>query len=468
MMRQYVAEKHEEAQSLSGSRVSPAISQQSLEQAHIVDENNTDEAKSSASGCHDDTEAASRLQSAERESCKKTEDDQSLDEKRSKMKRSRNDDEVTKRKQRVTKPYARSFGASGVGLPGQWRSEVNLASQSPLSSFHHYYPPRTSYSAKTAPMTSSSSSLGNLAPQDMSSILGLADSQSESQNQKKEMANEFANNVLNFQSFNETYDLIRRFTDNRGYPSKPTANRPWVQMNNSQGFPIIDGQGKGSSSQPLHREVELPQVPASGVYSAVRKRTLNSTKPKPYQCQICKSKFTRYHNLKQHVKLHSGVKPYSCKICNKSFTRNYTLKLHNKKHAESAALLRCDVCQKFFQDQSSFQQHIESSHHLQKSDENVKQMSMFNQIKMEMAGDEESLKYKPNRKVRYGLDSPGGSSGDGMMNGSSPEEVLGYQAEEIEEPTDLSISKESNEKPVQAEDKKEENPDSLETSVSNQ
>ena len=71
----------------------------------------------------------------------------------------------------------------------------------------------------------------------------------------------------------------------------------------------------------------------------------------------------------------------------------------------------------------------------------VKQMSMFNQIKMEMAGDEENLKYKPNRKVRYGLDSPGGSSGDGMMNGSSPEEVLGYQAEEIEEPTDLSISK---------------------------
>lgn len=59
-----------------------------------------------------------------------------------------------------------------------------LLGQSPLSSFHHYYPPRTSYSAKTAPMTSSSSSLGNLAPQDMSSILGLADSQSESQNQK--------------------------------------------------------------------------------------------------------------------------------------------------------------------------------------------------------------------------------------------------------------------------------------------
>ena len=39
--------------------------------------------------------------------------------------------------------------------------------------------------------------------------------------------------------------------------------------------------------------LSIQKQPASGVYSAVRKRTLNSTKPKPYQCQICKSKFTR-------------------------------------------------------------------------------------------------------------------------------------------------------------------------------
>ena len=41
--------------------------------------------------------------------------------------------------------------------------------------------------------------------------------------------------------------------------------------------------------------------------------------------------FFRYHNLKQHIKLHSGVKPYECNICNKRFTRNYTLRLHKQK-----------------------------------------------------------------------------------------------------------------------------------------
>ena len=41
--------------------------------------------------------------------------------------------------------------------------------------------------------------------------------------------------------------------------------------------------------------------------------------------------FFSYHNLKQHIKLHSGVKPYECNICHKRFTRNYTLRLHKQK-----------------------------------------------------------------------------------------------------------------------------------------
>lgn len=64
----------------------------------------------------------------------------------------------------------------------------------------------------------------------------------------------------------------------------------------------------------------------------VRRRTLPTSIPKPHVCQICGSRFTRYHNLKQHIKLHSGVKPFECDICGKRFTRNYTLRLHKAKH----------------------------------------------------------------------------------------------------------------------------------------
>lgn len=66
-------------------------------------------------------------------------------------------------------------------------------------------------------------------------------------------------------------------------------------------------------------------------FTSVRRRTLHSDVPKPHECTICNSKFTRYHNLKQHIKLHSGIKPYQCEHCGKRFTRNYTLRLHKMK-----------------------------------------------------------------------------------------------------------------------------------------
>jgi len=83
------------------------------------------------------------------------------------------------------------------------------------------------------------------------------------------------------------------------------------------------------------QSVSMKNVPVekidSSSFTSVRRRTLNSDVPKPYECPICQAKFTRYHNLKQHIKLHSGIKPFKCNSCGKSFTRNYTLKLHQQK-----------------------------------------------------------------------------------------------------------------------------------------
>ena len=73
-------------------------------------------------------------------------------------------------------------------------------------------------------------------------------------------------------------------------------------------------------------------------FTSVRRRTLHSDVPKPHECTICNSKFTRYHNLKQHIKLHSGIKPYQCEHCGKRFTRNYTLRLHKQKVCNSERL----------------------------------------------------------------------------------------------------------------------------------
>ena len=119
--------------------------------------------------------------------------------------------------------------------------------------------------------------------------------------------------------------------------------------------------GRTRTGKPL-TQPDLPELPKTGQYMSVRRRTLQTSVPKPHVCQICGSRFTRlklkfflvlekkpneqlreflkdlkndisfrYHNLKQHIKLHSGVKPYECDICGKRFTRNYTLRLHKMK-----------------------------------------------------------------------------------------------------------------------------------------
>ncbi|PVV03907.1 hypothetical protein BB560_001598 [Smittium megazygosporum] len=49
---------------------------------------------------------------------------------------------------------------------------------------------------------------------------------------------------------------------------------------------------------------------------------------RPFKCPTCDQSFSRNHDLKRHVKIHTGVKPYKCKRCNKSFGRSDALKRH--------------------------------------------------------------------------------------------------------------------------------------------
>merc|ERR1719376_268518 len=228
------------------------------------------------------------------------------------------------------------------------------------------------------------------------------------------------------------------------------------------------------------REVDLPKLPSTGRYSTVRRRTLQSNKPKPYQCKICNSTFTRYHNLKQHVKLHSGVKPFECDICHKKFTRNYTLKLHKAKHYSKSG--GHGALSSSFENEASYDSLNFSSRYspyIRRATSNERlntPESYRGMTNVGYQGDHRNSS-SPTRgystgsssvaspseggeimtsetssrdksKVRYGLDSPGGSSGDGRFaiegrHGSSPEmKVMLKHQDEV--PTDLSVEKKKN------------------------
>ncbi|KAI9477177.1 hypothetical protein BX667DRAFT_461445, partial [Coemansia mojavensis] len=48
-----------------------------------------------------------------------------------------------------------------------------------------------------------------------------------------------------------------------------------------------------------------------------------------FKCETCEQSFSRNHDLKRHVKIHSGIKPHKCPKCGKSFGRSDALKRHS-------------------------------------------------------------------------------------------------------------------------------------------
>ncbi|KAJ2616899.1 hypothetical protein H4S08_000571 [Coemansia sp. RSA 1365] len=50
---------------------------------------------------------------------------------------------------------------------------------------------------------------------------------------------------------------------------------------------------------------------------------------RPFKCETCEQSFSRNHDLKRHVKIHSGIKPHKCLKCGKSFGRSDALKRHS-------------------------------------------------------------------------------------------------------------------------------------------
>jgi KRAB domain-containing zinc finger protein len=78
---------------------------------------------------------------------------------------------------------------------------------------------------------------------------------------------------------------------------------------------------------------------------------------KPYECDVCKKRFTQLAGLMQHKRTHTGQKPYECDICKERFTRKRSLVWHEKQH------LLCKSCSREIVEPKDLNEHFVEDKH---------------------------------------------------------------------------------------------------------
>jgi DNA-directed RNA polymerase subunit RPC12/RpoP len=78
---------------------------------------------------------------------------------------------------------------------------------------------------------------------------------------------------------------------------------------------------------------------------------------KPFQCDLCGSKFTEKKSLKIHTRKHTGEKPYKCGQCDQVFAQRAVLNSHMQLHSEERKFA-CNRCDRTFKQSSQLKIHL--------------------------------------------------------------------------------------------------------------
>ncbi|KAG0223854.1 hypothetical protein BGW42_005512 [Actinomortierella wolfii] len=85
------------------------------------------------------------------------------------------------------------------------------------------------------------------------------------------------------------------------------------------------------------------------------------TGDKPYQCQICRKRFSEANIMAQHMRTHTGEKPFKCNFpgCDREFSISGALTIHKRVHTgEKPFKCKFEGCDKWFAESSNLTKHL--------------------------------------------------------------------------------------------------------------
>ncbi|XP_034039529.1 zinc finger protein 160 [Thalassophryne amazonica] len=132
-----------------------------------------------------------------------------------------------------------------------------------------------------------------------------------------------------------------------GEPAPPTGNecQNLLAANPTASAPILYGHSRSNF----------------GVAKRMRTPWRCGVGEKRFGCTYCDKNFTRFSQLKEHLRSHTGEKPFSCAQCGRSFTKHCNLIRHAVVHSGEKPY-GCALCGKCFTQRSSLTSHQKTAH----------------------------------------------------------------------------------------------------------